>query len=463
MKKQFKMPHTYILLISIAIIAAVLTYIVPAGSYEREIDPETNKEYVLPESFHNVEQTPVTPFGVVKAIPQGMNQGSQIIFFILLIGGAFGIIQKTGAINAGIGKIVSKIKGREKLVIPVLVLVFSFAGAVIGCAEELMPFYPIIISLCLALGFDTITGTAIVLIGAGAGFAGAFLNPFTVGVAQGIAGLPLFSGMGYRIFCYLVLVSVTIIYIYRYAKKIQKNPKLSPTYEEDKIRRNKNNLHKVDEFTPKHKWVLIVFALGIVVLSYGVIKLGFYITELAAIFLIIGVVSGLIGGLKLNEIADEFVNGAKDMVLGALMVGFATAIMVILTEGNIIDTIIHGMANTIMNLPPALSGVGMFIVQSLTNIFIPSGSGQAAVSMPIMAPIADLAGISRQTAVLAYQFGDGFSNVISPTSGYFMASIAIAGVKWDKWAKWMLPLFLIWSLLGAALVTISVYLNYGPF
>ncbi|MGL6104615.1 YfcC family protein [Romboutsia sp.] len=463
MIKSIKMPHTYILLTSIAIFAAILTYIVPAGSYERKIDSETNREYVLADSFQNVEQTPVTPFGVVQSIPKGMNQGSQIIFFILLIGGAFGIIQKTGAINAGIGKIVSKIQGREKLVIPVLVLVFSFAGAVIGCAEELMPFYPIIISLCLALGFDTITGTAIVLIGAGAGFAGAFLNPFTIGVAQGIAGLPLFSGLAYRVFCYVILVSVTILYIYRYAKKIQQNPELSATYEEDKVKRKKTDMQQVEEFTKKHKWVLIVFALGIVSLSYGVMKLGFYITELAAIFLIIGVIGGLIGGLKLNEIADEFVNGAKDMVLGAMMVGFATAIMVILTEGNIIDTIIHSMSAMITNLPPALSGVGMFIVQSLTNLFIPSGSGQAAVSMPIMAPIADLAGISRQTAVLAYQFGDGFSNVISPTSGYFMASIAIAGVKWDKWAKWMLPLFLIWMLLGCILITISVYINYGPF
>lgn len=463
MKKKFSMPHTYILLISIAIMAAILTYVIPAGSYERKVDSETGKEYVVADSFHNVDQTPVTPFGVVKAIPKGMNQGSQIIFFILLIGGSFGIIQKTGAINAGIGKIVSKIRGKEKLVIPVLVLVFSFAGAVIGCAEELMPFYPIIISLCLALGFDTITGTAIVLIGAGAGFAGAFLNPFTVGVAQGIAGLPLFSGIAYRVFCYIILVSTTICYIYRYANKIQKHPELSVTYEEDKLKRNKSHMQGVEEFTTKHKLVLIVFALGIISLSYGVMKLGFYITELAAIFIIIGIVGGLVAGLKLNEIADEFVNGAKDMVLGALMVGFATAIMVVLTEGNIIDTIIHSMANTIMNLPPALSGVGMFIIQSLTNIFIPSGSGQAAVSMPIMAPIADLAGITRQTAVLAYQFGDGFSNVISPTSGYFMASLAIAGVKWDKWAKWMLPLFLIWTLLGAALVIISVYINYGPF
>lgn len=463
MKKEFSMPHTYILLVAIAILAAILTYIVPAGSYQREIDSKTGKEYVLADSFNSIDQTPVTPFGVVKAIPKGMNQGSQIIFFILLIGGSFGIIQKTGAINAGIGKIVEKIKGREKLVIPVLVLVFSFAGAVIGCAEELMPFYPIIISLCLALGFDTITGTAIILIGAGAGFAGAFLNPFTVGVAQGIAGLPLFSGMAYRVFCYVVLVSVTIWYIYRYAKKIQKNPQLSVTYEEDKLKRSKSNIEDIEEFTTKHKWVLVVFALGIICLSYGVMKLGFYITELAAIFIIIGVAGGLVGGLKLNDIANEFVNGAKDMVLGALMVGFATSIMVILTEGNIIDTIIHSMASAIMNLPPALTGVGMFIVQSLTNIFIPSGSGQAAVSMPIMAPIADIAGISRQTAVLAYQFGDGFSNVISPTSGYFMASIAIAGVKWDKWAKWMLPLFLIWSLLGAILVTISVYIGYGPF
>jgi uncharacterized ion transporter superfamily protein YfcC len=327
----------------------------------------------------------------------------------------------------------------------------------------MLPFYPIVIALAIALGFDTITGTAMVLLGAGAGFAGAFLNPFTVGIAQGIAGLPLFSGIGFRLVGYFAVLGSGIIYVYRYANKIQKNPELSPTYEDDKNSKHNYDLDEIPEFTGKHKAVLAVFVIGLAILAYGVVQLGFYITELSAMFLIIGIASGIVAKMGINEIATEFVNGAKELVYGALVIGLATSIMVVMQEGNIMDTIIYALASAVKGLPPALSAVGMFVVQSFINLIVPSGSGQAAVSMPIMAPMADVVGITRQTSVLAFQFGDGFSNVISPTSGYFMAAIAIGGIKWEKWAKWMLPLFLIWSGIGAALVFISVLINYGPF
>lgn len=461
--KNLKIPHTYALLFMIIVLATIMTYIVPSGEFAREEDPNTGRIFVVSGSFENIEKTPVTPWGLFKAIPKGMERAGYIIFFVLMIGGAFGIIQKTGAIDAGIGGVVKKMEGKEKLVIPVTMFIFSLAGAMLGSAEELLPFYPIVISLALALGFDTITGTAMVLLGAGAGFAGAFLNPFTIGIAQGISGLPLFSGIGFRLVAYAIILSVTIIYVMRHAAKIQINPELSPTYEMDQNKHMHFDLDDLPEFTASHKLVLMTLVVGLAILAYGVVKLGFYITELTAMFLIMGIVAGIVGKLNVNGIAEAFVDGAKELVYGALIIGLATAIMVVMEEGNIMDTIIYSMANLVQGLPPALSGVGMFFVQSMINLFVPSGSGQAAVSMPIMAPMADVVGITRQSAVLAFQFGDGFTNVISPTSGYFMAAIAIGGIKWEKWAKWMLPLFLIWTALGAILVAVSVMINYGPF
>lgn len=461
--KKIKIPHTYALLFFIIILATAMTYIVPAGAFDRAEDPDTGRIFVVADSFHEVEKSPVTPFGLFKAIPKGMEKSGYIIFFVLMIGGSFGILQKTGAIDAGIAGVVRKMEGKERLVIPVTMFIFSLAGAMLGSAEEMLPFYPIVISLALALGFDTITGTAMVLLGAGAGFAGAFLNPFTIGIAQGIAGLPLFSGIGFRLLAYVIILGITITYVMRYAGKIQKNPESSLTYKEDKAYHKEFTIDDMPEFTTKHKMVLVVLVIGLAILAFGVVKLGFYVTELTAMFLIIGVLAGILGGLSINNIAEAFVDGAKDLVYGALVIGLATSIMVVMEEGNIMDTIIYSMANIVKGLPPALSGIGMFVVQSLMNLFVPSGSGQAAVSMPIMAPMADVVGITRQTSVLAFQFGDGFSNVISPTSGYFMAALAIGGIKWDKWAKWMLPLFVVWTVIGATLVAVSVIMGYGPF
>ncbi len=460
---KLKIPHTYVLLFMVIVFAVIMTYIVPAGEFDRTEDPETGRTIVVVDSFEYVDQTPVTPFGLFESIPKGMVQAGLIIFFVLMIGGAFGIIQSTGTIDAGIGTVVKAMAGKEKLLIPIVMFIFSLAGAILGIAEEVLPFYPIMIALALALGFDSITGTAMVLLGAGAGFAGAFANPFTIGIAQGISGLPLFSGFTFRVITYVIILGVTIIYVYRHAAKVQKNPESSPTYEDDKKRQHKLDLSELKEMTGKHKRVFGVLIVGIVFLALGVGLWGFYINELTALFLIIGITAGLAGGLKPNQIAEEFIKGAQELVYGALIIGLATTIMVVMEDGNILDTTIYSLANLVEGLPTVLSGIGMFFVQTLINIFVPSGSGQAAVSMPIMAPMADVVGITRQSAVLAFQFGDGFTNVISPTSGYFMAALAIAGIRWEVWARWMLPLFLIWSAIGAVLVSISVLINYGPF
>lgn len=460
---KFKIPHTYVLLFILIVIVAVLTHVIPAGVYDRAEDPETGRIFVVPDSYHEVERSPVGFFGIFKAIPTAMTEVGYIIFFVLLIGGAFGMINGTGAINAGIGSIVQKSSGSGKVMIPVVMFVFSLAGAILGSAEEMLPFYPIIISLALALGFDSIVGTALVLVGAGAGFAGAFLNPFTIGIAQGISGLPYPSGAWLRLIAYAVLLIASIIYVYRYAVKIKADPTLSVTYHQDKNHDHRIDINELEDFTTKHKIVLVTFLLGLIVLAYGVVQLGWYITELSAIFLIIGVACGLIGGTRPSKLAENFIDGAREMTYGALIIGIASTIMVIMREGNIMDTIIYSLANVVSSLPGFLSAIGMFIVQSLINLFIPSGSGQAAASMPIMAPLSDAIGLTRQTAVLAFQFGDGFTNVISPTSGYFMAALAIGGIKWEDWAKWFFPLFMIWNAIAILFLSFAAIIGYGPF
>jgi len=463
-KSTFSIPHSYVILFLVILFVSVLTYIIPAGELVRYTDPETGTTLVDPNSFTYVESSPISLFGIFQALIQGMEQASDIIFFVLFIGASFSMIQATGAIEASISKLVGLLEGKEKIVIPIVAFIFSLAGAMLGTAEELLPFYPIIISLALALGYDRIVGTSLVLLGAGAGFAGGFLNPFTVGIAQQVSGLPLFSGIGLRLILYVVILTVTILYIMRYAAKVQKDPSQSVLFDSNEEYQAQQEQNSKDiNFTTHHKLVLLTFVIGLLFVVYGVIRLDFYIQELSASFLIIGILSGLIGNLGVNGVAEAFVDGAKDMVYGALIVGIATSVLVIMENSSIIDTVIYNLSLMLEGFSTVVSGVGMFFVQGILEFFVPSGSGQAAVSMPIMAPLADVLDITRQTSVLAFQLGDSLLNVISPTSGYFMAALAIGGIKWDKWVKWFWPLFILWILISIAFMVIAVLIGYGPF
>lgn len=460
---KFKVPHTYVLLFMVIIVCAIASYIVPAGVYDRVKDPDTGRTIVDPGSFHRVDQTPVGIFDIFLSIPKGMKAASEIIFFIFIVGGAFGIIQATGFVEASIGRAVLSLEGKEKLLIPLTMAIFSIGGATFGMAEETLVFVPIGIALARALGFDTITGTAMVALGAASGFTGGWMNPFTVGVAQGIADLPLFSGFGFRFIAYLVILGTAIVYVTRYAMMVKKDPTKSPVYDLEQTSTHKIDLSAIPQYTARHTGVLIVMILGFATLIYGVFKLGWYITELSGIFIAMAVVAGLVGGLGVNDIGNQFVKGAGSLVFGALVVGVARGILIVLTEGQIIDTIIHAMASAIQNLPTVLSAVGMYVVQVIINTFIPSGSGQAATTMPIMIPVADLVGITRQTAVLAFGYGDGFTNSIIPTSAVLMAYLAIGGIPYDRWVRWIAPLMGLWLLIGGIFVTIATLINYGPF
>lgn len=463
-KKKFKVPHTYVIIFSIVLIAFLGTYFIPAGTYERVQDPASGRTVVDPDSYQRVDQNPVKFFAfdgphLFSSVHQGMQAANSIIFFILIVGGAFAMIQGTGAIDAGIGKLVLGMKDKGALIIPVLVFVFAFGGATIGMAEETIVFVPIGIALARALKYDAIVGTAMITLGAAAGFSSGFANPFTVGVAQSIAEVPIYSGAGFRIAIFVVMVAVTSWYVMRYANKVKANPELSVIAELETENPSKLDLSAIPEFTLKHVGVFAVIIAGFGIMIYGIKEYDWYIQELASLFLMMGIFASFAGGVSPSKAAGYFVEGAKGIAFGAMVVGIARAILVVMESGMIIDTIIHGMATGISSLPSVLAAQLMYVVQIVLNFFIPSGSGQAATTMPIMAPLADLVGVSRQTAVLAYQFGDGFTNSIIPTSAVLMSYLAIGKIPYEKWFKWILPLMGIWIAIGAGFLAIATVIN----
>jgi uncharacterized ion transporter superfamily protein YfcC len=463
-KKKSRVPHTYVILFTVIIIMAIMTYIIPAGEFERMEDPSTGRTVVDPDSFHGVPQNPTTPFELVEAVPKGMNAAAGIIFFIFLIGGAFQIITATGAIEAGISRVALKLEGKDLLMIPMFTIVFSIFGGTIGMAEEAIVFVPIGIALARALGYDAIVGTAMVTLGAACGFTSGFMNPFTVGVAQGISELPLFSGIAYRFVILGVMLVLVNIFLLRYAKKVKADPERSIVRElEIEEAGKKIDLSNLPELETRHIFTLLVLAAGLVAIVYGVFSLDWYITEIATVFLAIGIIGGFVGKLGPSRVATEFVNGARGIVFGALVVGIARGILVVMTDGYIIDSIINGLAAAIDNLPNAIAVLGMYFVQVVLNFFIPSGSGQAAATMPIMAPLADVIGINRQVAVTAYQFGDGITNSIIPTSAALMGVLSVAKIPYEKWFKFLWPMTLIWIAMGGVFLIIANIIDYGPF
>jgi len=313
------------------------------------------------------------------------------------------------------------------------------------------------------MGYDSLTGAAIVFCGAGAGYAGAFMNPFTLQVAQGIAGLPILSGLGYRVVMYVAFVLMTSAFIMWYASRIKRNPEKSPMFFEDQQRDDVIDLNNLKPFGGREKAILAVFAAAIVLLVYGVIRWGWYMDEISALFIGMAIVVAAVARMTPNEFAVTFGEGMAGIASGALVVGFARGLLVVLTDGNILHTILHAAATVLESLPSMFSALGMYVFQCLLNFLVPSGSGQAAVSIPIMAPLGDLVGVTRQTACIAFQLGDGISNIFTPTSGFFMAGLALAKIPWTKWAKWILPLIGAQYLLGGVFVVIAHLIGLGPF
>ncbi|MDQ7824925.1 MAG: YfcC family protein [Candidatus Eremiobacteraeota bacterium] len=462
MKKAFQMPNTLALIFYTVMLMAVCTWIIPGGEYDR-IESH-GKQVPVAGSFRFIEHVPQS-IQIFTAPVKGFADAVSIIAFLLIIGGAFGVIQETGAVAAFIKQTALHL-GRNStlrvLFIPVIMMLFSLGGAIFGMCEETMPFILIIVPLALSLGYDSLVGTAIPFLGAAAGFGGAFFNPFTVGIAQGFAGLPLYSGLPYRIIVWSVTTAVTIAFVMWYAARVHRDPSISPVYDLDQEKREKLHVQQDEggEVTARHTAILLIFLAGIVLLVVGILKFKWFIEEIAALFFALGIICGYAGGLSSDSIAKSYMAGAKDMINPVLIIACARGILIIALDGKILDTILYYLASFISHFPPLVTAWSMFFVQSIINFFVHSGTGQAALTIPIMAPLSDLVGVTRQTAVLAFQLCE-LVNPVLPTSAVTMGILGLAGIPWNRWIKWFLPLLALYVLLAMALLVWPVLAQWN--
>ena len=534
MTKKIPIPHTYVIVFGFIILAAIMTWIMPAGEFDRTQKQLTNgnsQTVIVQDSFHNVEQSPQT-WHIFSAVFNGFVNQANIIVFILLIGGAFWIMNASKAIDVGIVtfiqwsrkleriRVFEKI-GVDNIVMILIMLMFSAFGAIFGMSEETIAFVIILVPLAISMGYDSIVGICLVYVAAHLGFAGAMLNPFTIGIAQGLSDLPIFSGLEYRLLCWLVINAVGFTFIMLYARKIKKNPTKSIMYEADSYWRNREkvDIETMKLYTPKSAWysfvlvaiILVLFSITyfdstltignrafhlpaipiatglfiltsiitlrksmhfyilnllgytIVFLIIGVMGYQWYVMEIGALFFGMGIASGIAMNKSANEITKLFIEGAKDIFSAAFIVGLAGGIIVILTDGKIVDPIMHSLSQSLQQFGKEGTLGIMYGIQTMLNIIIPSGSAKAALTMPIMAPFSDLVGISRQTTVLAFQFGDGFTNMITPTSGILIGCLGIARIPFDKWFRWAWKLILTLIIVGFILLLPTIYVNLSGF
>ena len=461
-KKKKASLNAFVLLLIIMLVAAILTWIVPAGQFERTQDPNTGRMVVVPGTYQTVESTPVGPVQFVTSIYAGFMDAADITFFIIFASTYVFVLNKSGTLTAACGAMLRLVGERDNLIIPIFMTIFAIGGTTFGMYEETYALIPAFIIISMTLGYDRIVGGAIVFVGVATGFAAATINPFTIGVASAVAGVPLAEPkiLIFRIVAFVAFLALVIVYTMNYANKVKKDPTKSIVYglpqEETKHLKAKDEILNMP-FTGKQKIAMLGFAVLLVLLTWGIITAGWWFQEIASLFLVFFIGTALLLGYGPNEIGALFVESSKETIYGALIVGMARGISVVLTAGGIIDTIVFALGNLVSSLPPALTGIGMLIVQNLINLFIPSGSGQAVVTMPIMAPLADVVGISRQMACVAYQFGDGFSNMFWPTGtaticGFMAISLA-------HWYKFVTKLFAMMFALQCVFMVAGIMLG----
>ncbi len=534
MKPKFKIPGTFTIVFAIIVACAALTWVIPGGEFDRTTVTVDGQErsIVVPGSYHTVEQSPQT-WQVFTSFFKGFERTSSIIVFILMIGGAFWIMNVTDAINKGIGFFLTDMRrlehnrilgriGVNNILIVAIMLMFSLFGSVFGMSEETIAFIVVFVPLAISMGYDSVTGVLMCYVAAHVGFAGAMLNPFTIGIAQGLAGLPTFSGIGYRLLCWCILTAAAIAFTLIYANLVKKNPEKSPTYSIDSYWRGKVAADESEQtlttsgprawiafaavsavfvylavrmpvtditvglgsrrlvvfpvlaviavvagfFATRksvHHLILTILLLTILTLVTGVLGYGWYVKEIAGLFFAMGIVSGFAFGLDFDRIFKEFLNGCKDILSAALIVGLAGGIIVILEDGRIIDTILHATANAMDGAGRVGSAAAMYAIQNLLNLIIPSGSAKAALTIPMMTEWSDLMEIPRQLTVLAFQFGDGFTNMITPTSGVLIGVLGVARIPYSTWFKfvWKFIVFLI--LLGFVLLLPPLFHSFAGF
>lgn len=461
-KKPFKMPHTFVIIAIIILAAVALTWIIPAGAYER-FENAAGIKVIDPAKFSYIDRTPVNPFMIPLFIVKAFISKIDLMLVILFAGGAFHMVTQTGALHAVVAKLAKKFSGRLYIFIPILTLVFALICTTQG-VNLFIAFAPIMVMLAMAMGLDSITGAAIILLGGAVGFSTGPLNINTTIVAQEIAELPLYSGVVYRFVCFTVFYIITNIYLIRYAMKIVKKPELSPMYELDKTSefKDSSDLETFGAMSGRKILIMAAFFIALVAIVYGGIKLEWDMEETAAVFLGLAVVVGFLAGFGPSKISNDFLDGCKKMLSAAFIIGMASAISSIMKSGNIIDSVVHALAGGLSAVPAVLQAPAMLLANTVINVFLTSGSGQAAAVMPIMTPVADLLGVTRQTAVLAFNFGDGFCNYVLPTSTALMGIISAANIPYDRWMKFMWKLFLIWMVTGTVMLIIAQAIHFGP-
>nr|WP_297525485.1 YfcC family protein [uncultured Roseateles sp.] len=452
-----KLPNTFVLIFALLVLIAVATWFVPGGKYATVL--VDGKPVIDPTSYQSVASQPQGVAAVLMAPIKGFVEAALIIGFVLIVGGAFAVLQATQAIDALI-KAVARAHQDSAVVramlIPGFVTMFSLGGATFGMAEEAIPFVLIFVPLALALRYDTFIGVAIPFVGSQVGFATAFLNPFNVGVAQGLAGVPLFSGLGYRFVCWVVFTGVTIAFLMLYARRIRQRPATSPCFADDEEKRAGLDLQAIAAFPGiqrAQRLVLLTFAATLVAMIGGVVRFGWYIEEIAAVFLAMAIVVGLIVRMGQDEWVRHFLAGAKDLAGTALVIALAKGTVVLMRDAQIIDAMLHGLAPWVASEHAVFALHKMFGIQTVINFFIHSGTGQAALTMPVMAPLSDLVQVSRQSAILAFQFGE-LTTPIIPTSGITVGVLSLARIPFGRWVRWMLPLQLIFVVLALTMLAI---------
>jgi uncharacterized ion transporter superfamily protein YfcC len=485
-KRSLKVPHTLVLLFGMVGLAQILTYILPAGAFAR-VENAAGRLQVVPGSFELTPDTePLSPLAIFTAIPKGFSEAHEIIFFVFIIGGAFAVLRATGAVDAALGALLRRLGHRPFWLVSGGILVFAIGSSTIGMAEEYLPFVPVLIVLAHALGYDAVTAVGIMTVGYGVGYGVALINPFTVLIAQDVAGLQPTSGLWFRLILMAVFLPIGVHHVWSYARKVGRDPSSSllngvassdsergpgpqpgphagigdEASSSDSVRdSHAGDAHPT--MTSTHRWALASVLGVLVVLIYGLSRWHWYLVEMGALFVGLTLILAVVARMTPDRTAVEFGKGAAELTTTALMIGVARAIQVVLDEGGVVDTIVHGISLPLQQLPGALSAVGMFFVQSLANFFIPSGSGQAYVTMPIMAPLADLVGVTRQVAVLAYQFGDGFTNILVPTNAVLVGILAMAAVPYDRWLRFVVPFMVKIWVVGSIALAIAVLIGYS--
>jgi len=533
MARKIPIPHTYVIVFGFILVASLLTWILPGGEFERKtVDVNgTPREVIVEGSFHAAEKSPQT-WQVFSALFDGFVDRADIIVFILIIGGAFWIMNDSKAIDVGVQSFLSRARrferlnvfrwiGIDNLIITMIMLVFSVFGATFGMSEETIAFTIIFVPLSISMGYDSIVGVSMCFVGAALGFAGALLNPFTIGIAQGLSDLPLFSGIEYRLFVWLVINLVGITWVLRYAGRIRKNPESSPVHEADGYWRAKEkaDLETLEYHTPLSAWIaygillagMVIFSIAepsstlrigngsytfyyipvttglfaatgffalrksvhffiltllaftILYLIIGVMGYGWYVKEIATLFFVMGIFSGMAMNLGANRITKLFIEGMRDILSAAVVVGLAGGILVILEDGKVIDSLLYHVASSMQEFGKLASVSMMYLIQTLINIVIPSGSAKAALTMPIMSQFSDLIGVSRQATVMAFQLGDGFTNMITPTSAVLIGVLGVARIPYEKWLRWVVPFMVVLVVLGWLLLIPTVTMELNGF